>query len=860
MSLDLTIPILEPFTDASLGELPAVPVRRTIEQIISPRIFSCQPETSVVEAARLMREAACGSLLVIEDTRAVGIWTETDALRLNFADPATFELSVRDVMSWPVKTIPVDTTFNDAAVLFKRHGVRHYLVVDDQGGYRGILSQSDIVLNQGAEFFLKLKHLDTLLDPERRPLMTPADTPLHEAISLMREQHVEALLVCYPDSDYGILTQRDVVRLLAEKTSHLPVGAVASHPIISVPKQTSLYYARKLLAEKHIRHLGVLDRGELAGVISFSDILTSIEHEYVNELQYALKERDEALQISRQNLRMADKVFESTLEGIMITDANGVIETVNPAFSRITGYRKSEAVGRNARILSSGKQPPEFYRHLWTSLRENGFWQGELWNRCKNGTLFHEYLTITGIKDETGHYSHFAGIFTDITQRKIAEERLHFLANHDPLTGLPNRTLFMERLLLATQRAQREGRKIGLMFIDLDRFKYINDTMGHAAGDKLLTEIAERLKSTLRECDTVARLGGDEFTVILENISDVQHVAKIAKKLVSKLNGIVKIEQQEVFVTASIGIAIFPEDGEAPETLLMNADTAMYRAKERGKNNFQFFTSDMNTSTMERMRLENSLHAALSRSELLLHYQPKLKLDTGELFGYEALIRWNHPQMGMVSPAQFIPIAEDSSLIVPIGDWVLHTACAQARRWLDRGDLLGRMAVNISHRQLKLANLVDSVHSALQHSGLPAECLELEITESMAMDTTQETLDTLVRLREMGVHLTIDDFGTGYSSLSYLRKLPIDGLKIDRSFVAGVVQELGDAAITRAIISLAASLGLAVTAEGIEEASQLAFLREQGCPFGQGYFYCRPMDVARLDDWLAARRRELATH
>lgn len=849
MSLSLTIPI----PDTASGEPVAVPVRRTIEQIISPRIFSCPPETCVVEAARLMREAACGSLLVIDNTRAVGIWTETDALRLNFADPATFSLCVRDVMSWPVKTISVETSFNDAAVLFKRQGVRHYLVVDDQGGYRGILSQSDIVLNQGAEFFLKLKHLDTILDPEHRPVQVTADVPLHEAIQRMREQQSEALLIRYPDDEFGILTQRDVVRLLADRVTHLAVGEVASHPIISVPKQTSLYYARKLLAEKHIRHLGVLDRGELVGVISFSDILTSIEHEYVNELHYALKERDEALQISRQNLRMADKVFESTLEGIMITDANGVIETVNPAFTRITGYRKSEAVGRNARILSSGKQAPEFYRHLWSSLRDNGFWQGELWNRCKNGTLFHEYLTITGIKDETGQYSHFAGIFTDITQRKIAEERLHFLANHDPLTGLPNRTLFMERLLLATQRAQRETRKIRLMFIDLDRFKYINDTMGHAAGDKLLTVIAERLKSSLRDSDTVARLGGDEFTVILESIADVQHVAKVAKKLVSKLNGIVKIEQQEVFVTASIGIAIYPEDGEAPETLLMNADTAMYRAKERGKNNFQFFTSDMNTSTMERMRLENSLHAALARGELLLHYQPKLKLADESLFGYEALIRWNHPQMGMVSPAQFIPIAEDSSLIVPIGDWVLHTACSQARIWLDQGRLPGRMAVNISHRQLKLSNLVESVHSALSQSGLPAECLELEITESMAMDTTQETLDTLVRLREMGVHLTIDDFGTGYSSLSYLRKLPIDGLKIDRSFVAGLEQEPGDAAITRAIISLANSLNLAVTAEGIEEPYQLSFLREQGCPFGQGYWYCRPMDVARLEDWLSTK-------
>lgn len=583
------------------------------------------------------------------------------------------------------------------------------------------------------------------------------------------------------------------------------------------------------------------DQGDVGGIVIFTEDISE-------------RKRTE------ETLRQSATIFESMRDGVLITDLSPAIVAVNRAYTDITGYTLDEVRGLNPSLLRSGRHDHDFYQLMWKSVLEEGHWVGEIWNRRKSGELYPQLLSISTVYDPQGAPCNYVGVFTDISQVRQSEARLEHLAHFDPLTDLPNRLLAYSRLQHAIERGQRTDRRVAALLIDIDRFKNVNDSLGHHIGDQLLQAAAARLRAVAVSVDTVARLGGDEFTVILENISDVQHVAKIAKKLVSKLNGIVKIEQQEVFVTASIGIAIFPEDGEAPETLLMNADTAMYRAKERGKNNFQFFTSDMNTSTMERMRLENSLHAALSRSELLLHYQPKLKLDTGELFGYEALIRWNHPQMGMVSPAQFIPIAEDSSLIVPIGDWVLHTACAQARRWLDRGDLLGRMAVNISHRQLKLANLVDSVHSALQHSGLPAECLELEITESMAMDTTQETLDTLVRLREMGVHLTIDDFGTGYSSLSYLRKLPIDGLKIDRSFVAGVVQEPGDAAITRAIISLAASLGLAVTAEGIEEASQLAFLREQGCPFGQGYFYCRPMDVARLDDWLAARRRELAAY
>lgn len=823
---------------------------RTIKQIISSRIVSCSPETPVAEAARLMHEAGCSSLLVIENDRAIGIWTEADTLRLDFSNPADFQRPVSHEMSWPVKTIAIDTSFNEAASLFKRHGVRHYLVVDVHGSYAGVLSQSDIVLNQGAEFFLKLKHVGSVLNPDNPPSIVSPHLPLFEAIALMREQKQEALLVAYPDGEYGILTQRDVVHLLASQQQSTPIGEAASRPLLSVAKETSLYLARKLLAEKHIRHLGVLDDGNIIGMISFSDILTSIEHEYIHDLQYALKERDEALHVSRQSQRLADRVFQSTLEGIMIIDAKGIIESVNPAFTRISGYPKSEALGKNPRLLSSGKQASEFYHHLWTSLLEHGFWQGELWNKHKTGALYRVHLTITGIKDETGQYSHFAGIFTDITQKKIAEDRLNFLANHDPLTGLPNRTLFMQRLNTATQRAHRENSMLALMFIDLDRFKFINDTLGHAAGDKLLAVVAERLKGHLREIDMVARLGGDEFTIILENIGEVQYAANIANKLVSRLNGIVKIDQHEVFVTASIGIALFPHDGITPEVLLMNADTAMYRAKERGKNTYQFFTSDMNTATMARMRLENSLHTALGRDELELHYQPKLRLDDCSVSGFEALVRWRHPSFGMVPPAKFIPIAEESSLIVSIGEWVLRTACAQAKHWLSRGMLRGRMAVNISHRQLKQASFVATLEHILRETGLPPGLLELEITESMAMDNMQETIQVLNSIRAMGIHLTIDDFGTGYSSLSLLRQLPIDGLKIDRSFVMSLHREKDDAALARAILSMAKSLNLTVTAEGIELIEHLTFLQAEGCPYGQGYYFCRPLPAAEVEHWL----------
>ncbi|WP_027405112.1 EAL domain-containing protein [Aquaspirillum serpens] len=825
-------------------------LNKTVEQVISPSILSCPPTTTLSEAGKMMRDAMCGSIIVMDEGRAIGIWTEADALDLDFADPHTFERPISEVMSSPVKTLAVGTPFSEAVIRFKQERIRHYLVVNAEGSYCGILSQTDVVLNQGAEFFLKLKSLDSIPFVSPEPISERCS--FADAVAKMRAAHLEAIVVFFDDGAYGILTQRDVLWHLNQRTTITRVGDIASRPMITARASSSLYYARKLLAEKHIRHLGVTDEhGGLIGVVSFSDILTSIEHEYVNELQYALKERDEALNLSRQNLRLADKVFDSTLEGIVITDANGIIETVNPAFTRITGWRKEEVLGKSPRILNSGLQPPEFYQHMWASLYKHGVWEGEVTNRRKDGKLYSEHLTITGIRDNSGNFTHFAGIFTDITQRKLAEERLHFLANHDALTGLPNRTLFMERMNQGLAAASRHQRLLALMFFDLDRFKFVNDTLGHAAGDQLLKTVATRLTSLLRDSDTVARLGGDEFTVILEDIRDIQSIAQVAKKIIDSLAGMMRIGEHDVYVTASVGISVYPEDGQDVQTLLMNADTAMYRAKEQGKNTFRFFTADMNTATLERMRLETSLHQAINNNEMQVYYQPKYELRTGRMNGLEALLRWQHPELGFVSPGEFIPIAEESSLIVLLGRWVLDRACADARRWLDEGCLPGPVAVNLSHRQLKMSDdIVTNVRDALEQHNLPAHCLELEITESAAMENAQATARTLSRLKELGVRLAIDDFGTGYSSLAYLKQLPIGILKIDRSFVMDLHQDRDDAAITSAIISLAKSLELQVVAEGIENVEQLNFLRDKNCESGQGYFFSRPLPVEEIDELL----------
>jgi diguanylate cyclase (GGDEF)-like protein/PAS domain S-box-containing protein len=575
----------------------------------------------------------------------------------------------------------------------------------------------------------------------------------------------------------------------------------------------------------------------------------------LQELREALQERDTALLQSRRGLLLADKVFESTLEGILVTDQNGMICSVNPAFSRITGYSAEEAIGNTPAILNSGKQSREFYQHMWDSIKRDGHWQGEVINRRKNGLLYTEHLSISGIGNEAGEYDRYVAVFSDITQRKQAEERLHYLANHDTLTGLPNRTLFLENLQRALDRADEAKSRFALLFINVDRFKLINDILGHQAGDELLIRIAEELRRQAVPHAMVARLSGDEFILLLENVERVDGVASRAQVVLEEIRQQTELNGEEVFISASIGISLYPDDGQNADTLLANADAALSRAKQRGKNTFQFYTADINARATERLKLELALHRALPQQELELWYQPKIELASGRLYGAEALLRWRHPEQGLVSPARFIPIAEESALMVDIGAWVLATACADTRRWKDADLFRGRMAVNLSGRQLLYGNVVEHVHSILVDSGLPSQYLELEVTESVAMDKEQGMIEVLKELRGLGVDLAIDDFGTGYSSLSYLKRLPVAVLKVDQSFVADLPDDSDSAAITAAIISIAKSLGLKVVAEGVETEAQRQFLARQGCDFAQGYYFSKPLPAAEFEAFLRAQRQ-----
>lgn len=549
---------------------------------------------------------------------------------------------------------------------------------------------------------------------------------------------------------------------------------------------------------------------------------------------------------TEERLRLAASVFENTDEGVVITDAQAKVVEVNRAFSRILGYSREEVIGKNPRLWQSGRHDQSFFRDLWRALNETGLWRGELWNRRKNGEVFPTWLTISSVKDAQDQLTHYVGVFSDISQIKHSQKQLDHLAHHDALTDLPNRLLLSERLEQAIRHAERHGTQLALIFLDLDHFKHINDSLGHSAGDQLLQAVATNLVQVVREDDTVSRLGGDEFVLLLEDIGKPESAAIAAQKLMAAFARPFILVNQEVRVTASLGISLYPRDGEDPDTLLRNADAAMYRAKEQGRDNYQFYTEELTRNAFERVLLENSLRLALEQDELRLVFQPQLNLQNKQIIGVEALLRWQHPQLGLVPPARFIPIAEECGLIHPIGDWVLHSACRQAREWLDRNIDIGRMAINIAGPQLQRGRLADRVRNALAETGLPASRLELEITEGFIMQQARSAVDQLHELRELGVTLAIDDFGTGYSSLSYLKALPIHKLKIDRSFIHDIPDDPNDMAIANAVIALGKALQLAVIAEGVESEEQAAFLQRAGCGEAQGYLFGRPMEAQAL--------------
>jgi diguanylate cyclase (GGDEF)-like protein/PAS domain S-box-containing protein len=560
-----------------------------------------------------------------------------------------------------------------------------------------------------------------------------------------------------------------------------------------------------------------------------------------------------ALAIERKQaemrLRLEAKVFEEGNEGIVITDSECRIVRVNHAFSRITGYSEAEVLGRNPSLLASGRQDNEFYRGMWEAINSKGHWQGEIWNRRKDGAIYPEWLSISMLSDSSGAVANYVAIAADISKSKEDEAQIRLLAEFDSLTGLPNRRRLQESIGVALSNANRHGSSLILMFLDLDRFKNVNDSLGHHAGDELLIQVAKRLKAVLREQDSVYRLGGDEFVLLCPD-TDAAGASHLASRLLESTSHRYLIEQQELAISFSIGIALYPTDGETFDDLSMSADTAMYRAKQGGRNAYRFFTPEMQLESARNLVLENGLRRALELQQLHLVYQPQMSLRDGHVVGVEALLRWHHPTLGEVEPAEFIPIAEESGLILPIGQWVLRTATRQLRAWQDAGLPVRQIAVNLSSVQFRHANLPAMVTQVLAEAGLPAHCLELELTEGVAMNNPQGAIAVMHDLHQRGVRISIDDFGTGYSSLNYLKRFHIYKLKIDQSFVRDIADDPDDKAIVVAVIALARSLGFQTIAEGVETQGQLAFLLEHGCDEVQGYFFSVPLLADGFADFL----------
>ncbi|ABY96328.1 TPA: EAL domain-containing protein [Pseudomonas putida] len=545
--------------------------------------------------------------------------------------------------------------------------------------------------------------------------------------------------------------------------------------------------------------------------------------------------------LMQEKLQLAATVFENTAEGVLITDIDQHISAVNRAFSEITGYSEIEALGQTPRLLASGQHDSAFYAAMWHQLTDEGHWQGEIYNKRKNGELYPSWLTISAVRNSEREITHFVAVFADISSIKHAQAKLDYQAHHDPLTGLPNRALFENRLQAVLTCAQVSNRQGAVLFLDLDRFKHINDSLGHPVGDLLLKGIAQRLKEQVRDVDTVARLGGDEFIILLPGLHKPSDASTIANKLLACFAAPFQAGEHEFFTSASIGISLYPQDGTDVATLIRNADAAMYRSKAKGRNRVEAYTRDLTAQASERIALEHELRRAVERNEMSLCFQPKLSLKTQKLVGAEALIRWSHPTFGEVPPEHFIHLAEENGTILQLGDWVLEQACRQMQAWKQHYQPFGPLSINLAGAQLRHPHLARRIEQLLKHYQLKAGDLQLEITENFIMSQAEEALAVLYQLKKLGVQLAIDDFGTGYSSLSYLKRLPLDILKIDKSFIRGLPDDPHDAAIARAIIALGRSMQLTIIAEGVENQAQQRFLAAEGCEQIQGYIVSLPL-------------------
>ena len=833
-----------------MNHFDSTPADMPVERLMHKGLLTCSPNTPLYEVAQRMATRQFSSMLVINKGIAVGIWTEHDSLRLDFNDPTSLQIPISQVMSSPVSCVNLAAPISEVAQRFTHEGRRHFLVTDDHGQPQGIISQTDVALKQGLELYLSLRTVEETMHKD--PLLLPGSLTLGQTAAFMLEQQQDSAIVSCGGGEFGIITERDMVRFVAHHPGNTPLSALASRPLLTVAPQDSLLRARDMLIDHQLRHLAVKDKDNrrIVGLLGFRNILDGAEQRYQLELHQAIAQRDNAMQHSRLNLQLAERVIEASLEGVMITNANSEIEFVNPAFTHTTGYSADEVLGKKPALLSSGRHDSAFYQEMWRTILKNGYWRGEIWNRHKSGQLYLELLTITAIRNNTGDITHFAALFTDITHIRENEDQIRKLAYYDALTQLPNRRLLEDRLEQAIKHAHRHKERLAVLFIDLDHFKQVNDSLGHAAGDELLLGVSRRMNARLREDDTLARLGGDEFIAVLPDLTDPDEVTRVARRLIEAIGEPFQLKNQSFRIGCSMGISFYPDDATEPEQLLHHADAAMYRAKQEGRNTYRLYSMQLDAHEHRWLAMETALRNAIDSGEgLSLHYQPLFACgSTQQLISMEALARWHHPELGHVSPVDFIALAERSGLILPLSQCLMTMVAAQLRHWIDAGLSPVPVAVNLSAQQFWQHDLIVQIRTLYEKYQLPAGLLSFELTESMLLDKQQQAIKVLQELRQLGCQVAMDDFGTGYSSLSYLHQLPITTLKIDRSFIQQLGENEGSEAILAAITGMANGLKLTVVAEGVETQAQLEALQKYHVDLIQGYLTGRPTPA---DDFAA---------
>lgn len=608
-----------------------------------------------------------------------------------------------------------------------------------------------------------------------------------------------------------------------------------------------LKWSQRFSSDANTETLPVESNDEVGRLVAAMNEMAEKITQVLAELSTAKKHAEE----DAIALKLYANVFENSGESILITDKNNRIIAVNNAFTNFSGYSLDEVFNQDPKLLSSGNTPSDTYQEMWATLKKEGFWQGELWERRKDGSSYPKWAAISSVPDQNGDIINYIASYTDITERKAAEEKIYHLAHHDALTGLLNRLSLEDRLEQAILSARRDQVQLAVLFIDLDRFKIINDSYGHNVGDSLLVEVGRRLKNCVRESDITARLGGDEFVVVLTGLSNGTMAAHSAGSIIKEITKPYRVGHYELHTSPSIGISLFPNDGNDPDDLMKHADTAMYHAKDQGRNNYKFFSAALTETIEQRSRLESDLRMAIAKQQFKLHYQPQIHIDNSGVYAFEALVRWYHPERGVIMPLDFISFSEECGLIEPIGEWVLDEACRQLAIWQkQKGSGSLRMSVNLSVYQLRSSRLVAQVRDTLEKYHLSASSLELEVTESAAMENPERAIAVLEDLSALGVSIAIDDFGTGYSSLAYLKRLPIQTLKLDRAFVGDIETDINDAEISAATLALAHNLGLKVVAEGVETNAQREFLARHQCDFLQGYLFSKPLPADEATTFL----------